>query len=194
MKKIAILIYPEFSIQEIGDIMYLFRWHYDIKTEIIASSNDIVVSEEGVCNEQLPFINNENRVLQPVVIDGNIITAAGSEGRKFAIAVARKLGFECSDNAVTELDDNYTDKNFIHRLPPEEFEDAKKHFAFLFNHYACLFRNVWCRVRYGLFVKKYSEFGLYDRTWAGFLFLVVVLVVVMQIFEKIKKRILRWTM
>ena len=46
----------------------------------------------------------------------------------------------------------------------------------------------------GFFVKKYSEFGLYDRTWAGFLFLGVVLVVVMQIFEKIKKRILRWTM
>ena len=212
MKKIAILIYPEFSIQEIGDIMYLFRWHYDIKTEIIASSNDIVVSEEGVCikphktvnefvkedyyclilpgcsdfnepiqdrnlidflksfkddnefiigaicsapiflayaglmenrkfinslfmefNEQLPFINNENRVLQPIVIDGNIITAAGSEGRKFAIAVARKLGFDCSDNAVSELGDNYTDDDFIHRLPPEEFEDAKKHFSFLFN-------------------------------------------------------------
>lgn len=46
----------------------------------------------------------------------------------------------------------------------------------------------------GFFVKKYSEFGLYDRTWAGFLFLVIVLVVVMQIFEKIKKKILRWTM
>ena len=46
----------------------------------------------------------------------------------------------------------------------------------------------------GFFVKKYSEFGLYDRTWTGFLFLVVVLVIVMQIFEKIKKRILRWTM
>ena len=46
----------------------------------------------------------------------------------------------------------------------------------------------------GFFVKKYSEFGLYDRTWAGFLFLVLVLVLVMQAFEKVKKRILRWTM
>ena len=46
----------------------------------------------------------------------------------------------------------------------------------------------------GFFVKKYSEFGLYDRTWAGFLFLVMVLVLVMQAFEKVKKRILRWTM
>lgn len=45
----------------------------------------------------------------------------------------------------------------------------------------------------GFFVKKYSEFGLYDRTWTGFLFLVVVLVIVMQIFEKLKKRMLRWT-
>ncbi|MDR1018362.1 MAG: ABC transporter permease subunit [Lachnospiraceae bacterium] len=45
----------------------------------------------------------------------------------------------------------------------------------------------------GFFVKKYAEFGLYDRTWAGFLFMVVVLVIVMQIFEHIKKRLLDWT-
>lgn len=46
----------------------------------------------------------------------------------------------------------------------------------------------------GFFVKKYAEFGLYDYTWAGFLFMVLVLVVVMQFFEQIKKRMLRWTM
>lgn len=45
----------------------------------------------------------------------------------------------------------------------------------------------------GFFVKKYAEFGLYDYTWAGFLFMVVVLVVVMQVFEGIKKHLLRWT-
>lgn len=45
----------------------------------------------------------------------------------------------------------------------------------------------------GFFVKKYSEFGMYDYTWAGFLFMVVVLVVVMQLFERVKKRILYWT-
>ena len=50
--------------------------------------------------------------------------------------------------------------------------------------------------RYGMgfFVKKYSEFGLYDHTWAGFIFMVVVLVIVMQIFEQIKKYMLKWTM
>lgn len=45
----------------------------------------------------------------------------------------------------------------------------------------------------GFFVKKYSEFGLYDRTWAGFIFMVVVLVVVMQFFEKLKQHLLKWT-
>lgn len=46
----------------------------------------------------------------------------------------------------------------------------------------------------GFFVKKYAEFGLYDKTWSGFIFMVIVLVIVMQIFEVIKKYLLKWTM
>ena len=45
----------------------------------------------------------------------------------------------------------------------------------------------------GYFVKKNSDFGLYDNTWAGFLFMIVVLVIVMQIFEKVKNHLLKWT-
>lgn len=45
----------------------------------------------------------------------------------------------------------------------------------------------------GFFVKKYSEYGLYSETWAGFVFMVVVLVVVMQFFERIKNYLLKWT-
>ena len=45
----------------------------------------------------------------------------------------------------------------------------------------------------GYYVRKYADFGLYDRTWAGFVFMVVVLVIVMQIFEHIKKYMLKWT-
>lgn len=50
--------------------------------------------------------------------------------------------------------------------------------------------------KYGLgyYVKKYSEYGMYERSWAGFVFMVVVLVIVMQIFEKIKNNLLKWTM
>ena len=46
----------------------------------------------------------------------------------------------------------------------------------------------------GYFVRLNSEYGLYDKVWSGFIFLVVVLVIVMQLFELLKKYILRWTM
>lgn len=45
----------------------------------------------------------------------------------------------------------------------------------------------------GYFVKKYAEYGLYAEAWCGFIFMVVVLVIVMQFFEKGKDYLLRWT-
>ena len=46
----------------------------------------------------------------------------------------------------------------------------------------------------GYFVKKYTDFSLYDHAWGGFLFMVAVLIVVMQFFDRLKDRMLRWTM
>ena len=50
--------------------------------------------------------------------------------------------------------------------------------------------------RYGMgfFVKKYTDFSLYDHAWGGFLFMVLVLVVVMWFFDRLKERMLKWTM
>ena len=45
----------------------------------------------------------------------------------------------------------------------------------------------------GFYVKKYAEYGLYNRAWCGFIFMVVVLVIVMQLFERFKNHILKWT-
>lgn len=49
--------------------------------------------------------------------------------------------------------------------------------------------------RYGMgfFVKKYTDFSLYDYAWGGFLFMVLVLVIVMQFFDRLKEYLLRWT-
>ncbi|MBQ3449442.1 MAG: ABC transporter permease subunit [Synergistaceae bacterium] len=49
--------------------------------------------------------------------------------------------------------------------------------------------------RYGMgfFVKKYTDFSLYDYAWGGFLFMVMVLVIVMQFFDRLKEYLLRWT-
>lgn len=45
----------------------------------------------------------------------------------------------------------------------------------------------------GFFIKKYSNMGLYKEVWSGFLFLVVVLIIVMKLFEKLQTRLLDWT-
>ena len=45
----------------------------------------------------------------------------------------------------------------------------------------------------GYFVKLNSELGVFANTWVGFIFMVIVLVIVMQFFEKLKERLLKWT-
>ena len=45
----------------------------------------------------------------------------------------------------------------------------------------------------GFYVKKFSDFGMYNKVWLGFVFMVIVMVIVMQLFEKLKDRLLRWT-
>lgn len=46
----------------------------------------------------------------------------------------------------------------------------------------------------GYFVKRASNFGLFNDVWSGFIFMVAVLVLIMLMFEKIKDRMLKWTM
>lgn len=45
----------------------------------------------------------------------------------------------------------------------------------------------------GFFVKNYAELGIFANTWVGFVFMVIVLVIVMQFFEKMKNHLLKWT-
>ena len=45
----------------------------------------------------------------------------------------------------------------------------------------------------GYFVKKYTDYGMYDYAWAGLIFMILILLIVMLAFEKAKERTLRWT-
>lgn len=47
-KKLALLVYPTFSLQEIGNTVALFRWYFDTPTVVFASSDQPVTSEEGI--------------------------------------------------------------------------------------------------------------------------------------------------
>jgi len=48
--------------------------------------------------EELNFFEYENQQRAPIVTDGNVITAMGMAFREFAIQIARKLGYSCSND------------------------------------------------------------------------------------------------
>lgn len=48
MPKLALLVYPEFSLQEVMNLSRLFRWNYDVLTEVISTNKEPVRSEEGI--------------------------------------------------------------------------------------------------------------------------------------------------
>ena len=48
MKKIALLIYPDFSMQEVSNLLYLMRWNYNVETVTVSINLDPVRSEEGL--------------------------------------------------------------------------------------------------------------------------------------------------
>lgn len=48
MKKIALFVYPDHSLQEVMNLSRLFRWEYDIHTEVISTELSPVRSEEGI--------------------------------------------------------------------------------------------------------------------------------------------------
>lgn len=209
MKKLALLVYPEFSLQEVMNLSRLFRWSFDIYTEVIATSKNLVKSEEGILvmpqkttdefttNDSLclilpgcsdfkavfkdqklfdflskfknnhefpigaicsapillaragiltdkkytasifmdffdmcPFLNKNNYIAAPVVIDNNIVTAGGSNFNGFAITMARLLGYECPDHILSGYMDSWSPEDYEQYLPPEAIEETKAMFTF----------------------------------------------------------------
>ena len=45
----------------------------------------------------------------------------------------------------------------------------------------------------GYYVRNNTRLGLYNRMWAGLIFMVIVLIVVMSLIEKLKNSLLKWT-
>lgn len=206
-KKIALLVYPEFSLQEVANLMYLFRWWYDTVTDVIYTEKEIVKSEEGVtimpaktCDEfsaedydclilpgcsdtrmglrnrklkkfleslkdkpdfvigaicagplflaqaglmqgkkytdslfvemreLFPFVEDNNFLPQPVVEDGNIITANGSAFNDFAVHIARKLGYECSGRILSGYVDDWKEENYYVHLSKEDQAEITREF------------------------------------------------------------------
>ncbi len=210
-KKMALLIYPEFSFQEIANLSALFRWYYDTTTVTFSSSEAPVKSEEGflilpnktldefdikeydclilsgcsdlrlplrddkitrflktfvgnndfvigaICagplflskagllkdkkfinsmylemNKKFNFVNENNIVYRPIVEDGNIITAVGTAYKEFAIRVAKKLGYDCSDSAYAGISDKWKPEDFVFHLNDDQLKEFEAEFKDLF--------------------------------------------------------------
>ena len=206
-QKIALLVYPEFSLQEVTNLMYLFRWNYDTLTDVIYTEKELVKSEEGICvmpvktceefsvedydclilpgcsdtrmairnlklkeflkglagktdfpigaicsgplflahaglmhgkkytdslfvemREMFPFVEEDNFVPMPVVEDGNVITANGSAFNDFAVHMARKLVYECSDKILSGYIEDWTQEDYYAHLSEEDFLEVKNEF------------------------------------------------------------------
>ncbi len=83
-------------------------------------------------NKKFNFVNENNIVYQPIVEDGNIITAVGTAYKEFAIQVARKIGYDCPDTAYLGISNNWKPEDFIYHLDPIELKEFEEEFGDLF--------------------------------------------------------------
>lgn len=206
-KKLALLVYPEFSLQEVMNLTRLFRWDFEIFTEVISTEIAPVKSEEGIfvlpvktteefrekdylcmvlpgcsnftevfkdkkifdflnsfkaknfligaiCSgplllakagllkgkkftssiymdffDFLPFLERNNYVPSPIVVDGNIVTAGGANFNGFAVTMAHKLGFSCPEKIFSGYTDHWKAEDYEVYLPKEAVEETKAMFS-----------------------------------------------------------------
>ena len=55
-KRIALLVYPDFSLQEVTNLMYFFRWAFDTFTDVIYTDLFPVKSEEGILVQPVKLV------------------------------------------------------------------------------------------------------------------------------------------
>lgn len=202
MKKIAVMIYPHFSMQEITFLTDGLKVYFDVDIEVFASSKDLIPTEDnflvtahktfeefdpenygclilpGILNplpalfdeknieflrrlkgkdilississsplllaragllddvkftagfweeigETLEFVPHRNLIHQPLVRDGNLITAMGFAYREFAIETIRTLGIDpCEKGLFNGVTREYTEDELVFRMGQENFRE-----------------------------------------------------------------------
>ena len=109
----------------------------DDKEIIIASisSSPILLGKAGILKnhkfccglfeevmDEYPVVPRENIVRKPLYEDGNLITAIGFAFREFAVAVAKKVGIDCSENIFDPVTREYSEEELVFHIT-EEFID-----------------------------------------------------------------------
>ena len=73
----------------------------------------IAINQEDI--PMFPFLNLDNIVYAPIVVDGNIITAQDTGFREFVIAIAARLGYTCREDWFGKLTPPYAPERFTYR-------------------------------------------------------------------------------
>ena len=147
-KRIALLVYPEFSLQEVTNLMYLFRWNYDTLTDVIYTELSPVKSEEGILVQPIktcsqfrkddydclilpgcsdvrnPIRNNEiKKFLEGFLDDKNFLIGAICSGPLFLAQAGLLKNKKYTDSLFAEMRELFyfiDEKNF---LPQAVVED-----------------------------------------------------------------------
>ena len=69
----------------------------------------------------------------PVVEDGNIITANGNAFNDFAVHMAHKVGYECSERILSGYLDDWTEEDYLHHLSREDLLEFQREFQEFLN-------------------------------------------------------------
>ncbi len=201
MKKIGVMIYPYFCMQEISCLTDGLKVYFDIDVDVFAASQDIIKSEDNfqiIANKTfdefndeygclilpglydplpalfdernisflrslkgkelliagissspmllakagllenvrftggmwdeiakfLDFVPYENMVHQPIVKDGNVITAMGFAYREFACEVIKTLGIDdCKEGLFNGITKEYTEEELTFEMGEENFKE-----------------------------------------------------------------------
>ena len=117
------------ALQDDANIEFLKQFKDDSKIIIGSiSSSPILLAKAEVLDmhmfcaglyeeviDKYTFIPRKNLVRKHICEDGNLITAIGFAYREFAIAVMRKLGFQCGDGEFKGvIKENYTEEELTY--------------------------------------------------------------------------------
>ncbi len=73
--------------------------------------------------QSFPFIPVGNMVHQPVVEDGNVITAIGFAFREFAAAVLARLGYDAGEKLMWPVDRDYTEEELTFYWEKADYQE-----------------------------------------------------------------------